>query len=136
MRVTIIASESRVGVDGEFRVVDLTGLAMTIHAVQWDSVLREGEIEYRRPDPPGNEKITDFSRFQVFVDRWTAAAPPPPLPDEPPGPDPDDELDAALAALDPATVTSLAATRTFLVDMLKALRGGAGKAGRVAGRPA
>lgn len=35
---------------------------------------------------------------------------------------PDDELDAALAALDPATITSLAAARTFLTDLVKAQR--------------
>ena len=79
MRVTIIVSESRVGVDGEFRVVDLAGLNMTIHAVQWDSVLSAGDIEYRQPRR--NEKITNFAPYQVFVDRWTAAAPPPPPPD-------------------------------------------------------
>ena len=53
----------------------------------------------------------------------------PPLP-----PTPDEELDAALAALDPATVTSLPATRAFFIDLLKAMRGQAGKKGRVAGR--
>lgn len=56
-------------------------------------------------------------------------------PTPPPPPDPTDELDAALTALDPATIISLAATRTFMTDLLKVLRGQAGKAGRIAGRP-
>ena len=137
MRVTIISDENRVGVDGEFRVVDLTGLDMTIHAVQWDSVLREGHIEYRRPDPPPNKKITDFSPYQVFVDRWKAAAPPPLPPDEPPGPDPSDELDAALVEVQAglAIVSTVAGLKAVVGDLIDAMRGQAGKAGRVAGRP-
>ena len=61
---------------------------------------------------------------------FSAPLPPPP---PPPKPDPGDELDAALAALDPTVVADLA-TRAFLTDFLKALHGQAGKAGRVAGR--
>ncbi len=137
MRVTIIQSESRVGVDGEFRVVDLAGLDRTIHAVQWDSVLGEGDVEYRKPRR--NKKITDFSSYQVFVDRWNAAAPPPPppSPDEPPGPDPSDELDAALAEVQSrlSNVSTVADVAAALNDMLDAMRGQAGRAGRVAGRP-
>lgn len=126
MRVTIIADDSKVGVDGEFRVVDLTGLDRTIHAVQWDSVLGKGDVEYRKPRR--NKKITDFSPYQVLVDLWNAVPPPPaPPPDMTLEFDPGDELDAALTALDPATAT--------VGDLIAVLRGQRGKKGRVAGRP-
>lgn len=49
-----------------------------------------------------------------------------PLPVLPPPPDPNDELDAALATLDPATAT--------VGDLIAVLRGQRGK-GRIAGRP-
>lgn len=90
MRVTIIADDNAVYVDGEAITVDLTGIDPDIHAVQFDADAGIGEIEYKyhfventkRP----NERFTDFSRFRVFVDRRTvvvqkieaaaAAAPP------------------------------------------------------------
>lgn len=64
-------------VDGVSRddPIDMTGIDPAIHAVQWFDT--EGEIEYTRADGRRNEKITDISPFQVFIDRWTAAAPPP-----------------------------------------------------------
>lgn len=77
MRVTIVSDDNKVLVGGVARTVDLTGLDPTIWAVQWYSSI--GEIEYRydfatnsqRP----NARFADFSPYQVFVDRWTAAAP-------------------------------------------------------------
>ena len=81
MRVTIINDDGVVGVDGEFRSIDLTTLDPDIHAVQWDSVAGAGEIEWR--NPPRNEAIGDFTQFQPFRDAWTAAAPAPPDPPPP-----------------------------------------------------
>jgi len=45
-----------------------------------------GHIEFLADlDPrPANQVFTDFTPYQVFVDRWTAAAPPPPPPPPPP----------------------------------------------------
>lgn len=81
MRVTIIADDGVVGIDGEFRTVDLSALDPDIHAVHWDSVVNEGEIEYK--SPRREEAITDFAPYQPFVGAWSAAAPPP-LPPSPP----------------------------------------------------
>jgi hypothetical protein len=45
--------------------------------VQWKDII--GDVEYQTH----NESITDLSPFQVYVDRWVAAASPPPPPDPP-----------------------------------------------------
>lgn len=74
MRVTIIADDGKVGVDGVFRAVDLSTLDPNIHAVQWDGAA--GHVEHKDRSPA--RKITDISAFQSFIDAWTAAAPPPP----------------------------------------------------------
>lgn len=82
MKITILQSDSNVGVDGAFRQISLAGLDPTIHAVQFNTVLAKGHIEFLADlDPrPANQPITDFTPYQVFLDRWTAAAPPPPPP--------------------------------------------------------
>ncbi len=79
MRVTIIADDGKVGVDGVFRSVNLSALDANIHAVQWDGTV--GHIEFKDRSP--NEVIDDFAAFQSFVAAWTAAAPPPPPPSPP-----------------------------------------------------
>ena len=57
--------------------------------------------------------------------------------DAPPPPDPNAELDAALAEVQAGlpNVSTVADLKTALNDMIDAMRGRAGKAGRVAGRP-
>ena len=74
MRVTIIADDGKVGVDGVFRRVDLSTLDANIHAVQWDGA--EGHVEYKDHSP--ELVLTSISPYQSFIDAWTAAAPPPP----------------------------------------------------------
>ena len=74
MRVTIIADDGLVGVDGVFRSVDLSTLDGNIHAVQWDGA--SGHVEHK--DRSRSLKLADISAFQSFIDAWTAAAPPPP----------------------------------------------------------
>lgn len=69
MRVTIIKDDSKVGVDGDFRRVDLSDLSADIHAVQWYG--NHGEIEYRRPRK--NVKLEEFTPFAVYLERWRAA---------------------------------------------------------------
>ena len=90
LKVTIIAPSGQVGVDGDFRAVDLSGLDPDIHAVQRDGAA--GEIEYKRGSGKGNEAFNDFTPFDVFQSRWVAAAPPPP----PPPPSPEDQIDGFL----------------------------------------
>lgn len=76
MRVTILVNDSVVYVEEQPLRVDLDGIDDDVHAVQWYG--EAGEVEFktnyidgsRRP----NERITDFSEYQIFVDRWLAAA--------------------------------------------------------------
>ena len=70
MRVTIIRDDSVVGVDGQFRQVDLSGLPCGVRAVQWDGA--GGHIEY---DEAPNTVLDRITAFQPFIDRWEAAAP-------------------------------------------------------------
>ena len=70
MRVTIIADDAAVYVDGlALWPIDLTGLSSDVHAVQWYDT--HGEVEFRDGQP--NALISDFSPYQVFVDRHAAA---------------------------------------------------------------
>jgi hypothetical protein len=77
MRVTIVSCGSKVLVDGLVRTIDMTGIDPQIHAIQWHDTLGEIEFVYdfftnsQRP----NVRFTDLSPYQVFIDRWTAAAP-------------------------------------------------------------
>jgi hypothetical protein len=79
MKLTIIADDGAVGIDGEF----FSGLALpqldpTIHAVQWYG--EYGEVEYKTTlsngvlTKPLNLLITDASPYQFAVDEWTAAS--------------------------------------------------------------
>jgi hypothetical protein len=77
MRVSIIVPDRMVIVDGVARQVDVSGVELHTHAIQWDGSV--GEIEYGKPINR-NELFADFSPYQFLVDRWTAAAPPPPGP--------------------------------------------------------
>ena len=77
MRLTIIADDRNVGVDGEFYLdIDLTGLDPTIHAVQWYG--EYGEVEYKPRFEngaivkPANLLITDVTQYQFAVDAWAA----------------------------------------------------------------
>lgn len=76
MKLTIIRDDQMVGVNGEFRVVDVSGMNPLIRAVQWNGTT--GHIEY---DDGPNEDISDVTEFQSQIDLWTAAVPPaPPAP--------------------------------------------------------
>jgi hypothetical protein len=74
-RLTIVADDSKVYVDGVALKVDLTGLDPQIHAIQWNG--SRGEIEHRPYDEKGNRRpnafFTDISAYKVFVNRWSAA---------------------------------------------------------------
>ena len=77
-RITIVPEDGNVLINREVRQVDMTGIDPAIHAVQWFGAT--GEIEYTRADGRRNEPISDISPFQVFINRWIAAEPPPPAP--------------------------------------------------------
>lgn len=70
MRVTIIRDDSLVGIDGQFRQVDLSGLPDDIRAVQWNGT--GGHVEY---DEAPNTALPHITGFQLFIERWEAAVP-------------------------------------------------------------
>jgi hypothetical protein len=76
MRVTIIAEDNRVNVEGQSETVDLSTLDEDIHVIQWYGNV--GEIEYKYDYVAGgkkpNDRITDFSPYQKFVDAWEVEA--------------------------------------------------------------
>lgn len=78
MRLTIVADDGAVGVDGEFiSGLNLSALDPTIHAVQWYG--EYGEVEYKTVfaggviTKPSNEIITDATPYQFAVDAWNIA---------------------------------------------------------------
>lgn len=84
MKVTIIQDDGIVGIDGEFRPVDLSDLDERIHAIQYNSVSGVGHIEFdadldpRLPNQPlGKAKFDKL--FGRYVKRWRAAGEPPPM---------------------------------------------------------
>jgi hypothetical protein len=87
MRLTIVADDGAVGVDGEFLDnLDLSALDPSIHAVQWYG--EYGELEFKtvfqdgKPFHPENQYITDVSPYQFAVEVWRAAKDVPPPPPE------------------------------------------------------
>jgi hypothetical protein len=77
MKLTIVADDKRVGVDGVvFEPIELPQLDPTIHAVQWYG--EYGEIEFKTVfangalNRPQNQLITDIAPFQFAVDAWNA----------------------------------------------------------------
>jgi hypothetical protein len=77
MRVTIVVDDNIVMVDGKGRTVDCAPLVKDgIHAVQWHHEFGEEEFRSeidqqtktwtRKPNAP----ITDFSKYQPYVDLW------------------------------------------------------------------
>lgn len=78
MKLTIIAEDNSVGIDGTFLYpLDLLQLDASIHAVQWYG--EYGEVEYKTqlangiPVKPANSFINDVAPYQFAIDAWTAA---------------------------------------------------------------
>jgi len=78
MKLTIVADDGAVGVDGEFfSPLELPQLDSTIHAVQWYG--EYGEVEYKTRlengaiVKPANKLITDVTPFQFAIDAWNIA---------------------------------------------------------------
>ena len=79
MHLTIVKDDNFVIIDGEGHPVDCSTLPADVHALQWDGA--SGEVEYRatecghcsvRSKKP-NERVTDLSPYQPYVDAWRAA---------------------------------------------------------------
>jgi hypothetical protein len=78
MQMTIIRDDGVVGVNGIFRLVDLSTLPKDIRAMQWNGA--SGHVEYTDSTRVANTPLTTIADFQPFIDRWIAAAPQPPMP--------------------------------------------------------
>lgn len=74
MKLTIVRDDNILGVDGVFRVINLSSLDPSIRAVQWDGTT--GHTEYYSGP---NTDLADINAFQFVIDLWTAAAPVPPV---------------------------------------------------------
>lgn len=77
MKLTIIADDKAVGVDGVFfESLDLSQLDPSVHAVQWYG--EYGEVEYKTVfaggviSKPANQIITDVTPYQFAIDAWNA----------------------------------------------------------------
>lgn len=78
MKLTIVADDNSVGVDGEyFGPLDISQLDPAVHAVQWYG--EYGEVEFKTVfangalTKPQNQFITDITPFQFAVDAWNVA---------------------------------------------------------------
>lgn len=86
MKITVIQADGMVGVDGDFRQVDLSQLDESIHAIQFDTVAGKGHVEFdmdAQGGKPANQDLTSFTDYQWVVQAWEDAAPSPE-----PGPQP------------------------------------------------
>src|ERR1700722_14604058 len=76
MRVVIVAEDNRVSVEGFSETVDLSTLDEDIHVVQWYGAV--GEVEYKHDyvanTKKNNDRITDFTPYQKYVDAWMIEA--------------------------------------------------------------
>lgn len=78
MRLTIVADDNAVGIDGEFfSDLDLTQLDSSVHAVQWNG--EYGQVEYKTRVEngafvkPPNALITDVAAYQFAIAAWAVA---------------------------------------------------------------
>jgi hypothetical protein len=76
MKVTIVAEESRVTVEGFTEPVDCSTLAEDISVIQWYGTF--GEIEFHTDlstgDRKPNERISDYAVIKPYVDLWEIEA--------------------------------------------------------------
>lgn len=76
MKLTVIVPDSVVGIDGEFRQINLSELPPNIRAVQWSGSV--GHVEFNDGMP--NETIDSIDMFSDLVAAWNALTPLPPVP--------------------------------------------------------
>jgi hypothetical protein len=72
MKVTIVAVDGRVSVNGFSEDIDCSSLPEDISVIQWYGTF--GEIEYHTDLETGqrkhNESITDFAPYKHLLDAW------------------------------------------------------------------
>lgn len=74
-KITVIAEDNTVIIDGLALKVDCSDLPLFVHAIQWDGT--KGEIEFKpgvngfRPAPM---TIVDLKPYHFLLDRWDIAA--------------------------------------------------------------
>lgn len=75
MRMTILADDNSVAIDGEgYGNLNLSFLDPTIHAVQWYDT--HGEVEHKDPATgkmTANREIQNIDEFQQAITVWQAA---------------------------------------------------------------
>lgn len=98
MKISIVAVDGIVVIDGVARAVDLSEIDPTIHVLQFDTDTGKGRVWFKADTDKGQADVKDLSPYQKYVDAWEAAAPPPPPPPPPPG-DKRVGLDELVAAL-------------------------------------
>lgn len=76
MQLTIIRDDSVMGIDGDFRTLDLSSLDPSISAIQWNGTV--GHVEYYT-DP--NKTIDNIEELTDLIQTWNDLTPPPPLPE-------------------------------------------------------
>jgi hypothetical protein len=76
MKVTIVAVDNRVSVNGFSETVDCSALPEDINVIQWYG--KFGEIEFVTDLTTGqrksNEPIKDFAPYKPLLDAWEVAA--------------------------------------------------------------
>jgi hypothetical protein len=78
MRVSIIAVDNAVVIDGKYHISDCSGLVVDhIRAMQWYG--DHGEVEFVDHVAP-NEKINDLAPFQPYIDAAKLPSEPEPVP--------------------------------------------------------
>ena len=67
MKITIVKSDNTVVIDSlGFNDMDLSSIGTDVHAIQFDTDISKGHIEYE--DDRVNEEITDISPYQSIID--------------------------------------------------------------------
>ena len=69
-RITIIANDKTVTIDGLLKTLPDMEIDPSIHAVQWYDNYGEIEFVSTREGKPHNETFEDISRFQDIIDLW------------------------------------------------------------------
>lgn len=68
-KISIVADDTCVTVDGVGKTFELGGFPSDVHAVHFDTVTSSGHVEYKDISKD-NEEITSFSDYQTYVDVW------------------------------------------------------------------
>ena len=75
MLISIIPSEGHMVVDGDARQIDLTDIGEPIHVLRYDSVAKKGMVWYTQDSNQGQAILEGFDRYEMYMTRWTEAAP-------------------------------------------------------------